>query len=342
MNIIRSVFKSIMLILLLSCCNDTNKSKYATVNVSFKTIKPIDSLIIYDKENSWEIKSKLDLSNKTFDTLSIVEKKLYTIYSFKNGKQGVLSEVILSPESYTKMSLKKGGLFGEVTYAGTFAKSNNFLAFYKRNSDELSEKIKSGVQPDILENYIQNKKQLIMNEGISKKVSDTLVSYVIDKYDAFSSTLKKKNTKYLYKKELIGKKGNNFEYKDLNDKTIDLSKFKGNYLYIDVWATWCKPCKVEAVYLKELEKDLEKSKNVKIISISIDKDQNKWKNYLTKNPTTEHQYYSGASSSFVKFYDIGALPRFILLDKEGNIINSDEIRPSNPELLNKLNSLSKD
>ncbi len=240
------------------------------------------------------------------------------------------------------MNIKKGGNFGEVTYGGSYSNSNNFLAFYKRNTDKLSEKIKSGVTPDILENYIYNKKQLIIKEGISKKVSDSLVSYVIDKYDSFSSTLKKKNEKYLYKKELIGKKGNNFEFKNINDKTIDLSKFKGKYLYIDVWATWCKPCKVEAVYLKELEKDLEKSKDVKIISISIDKDKNKWKNYLTKNSTLGNHYYSGANSSFVKFYDIGALPRFILIDKEGNIINSDEIRPSNPEILNKLITLAKD
>jgi hypothetical protein len=48
------------------------------------------------------------------------------------------------------------------------------------------------------------------------------------------------------------------------------------------------------------------------------------------------QLHSGSKSDFVKFYDIGALPRFILLDKEGKVISPDEIRPSNPETLTKL------
>jgi hypothetical protein len=50
------------------------------------------------------------------------------------------------------------------------------------------------------------------------------------------------------------------------------------------------------------------------------------------------QLYSGANSDFVKFYDIGALPRFVFLNKEGRIINPEEMRPSNPELLKKLKS----
>ena len=50
------------------------------------------------------------------------------------------------------------------------------------------------------------------------------------------------------------------------------------------------------------------------------------------------QLYSGSNSDFVKFYDIGALPRFIFLDKEGQIISPDEIRPSNPETIKKIES----
>ena len=48
------------------------------------------------------------------------------------------------------------------------------------------------------------------------------------------------------------------------------------------------------------------------------------------------QLYSGSNSDFVKFYDIGALPRFIFLDTEGRVISPDEIRPSDPKILEKL------
>ena len=50
------------------------------------------------------------------------------------------------------------------------------------------------------------------------------------------------------------------------------------------------------------------------------------------------QLYSGAYSDFVKFYDIGVLPRFIFLNKDGRIINPDEIRPSNSQLLKDIDS----
>ncbi len=336
---IKSYLKTIILLLILSSCKDNKKTEYATIKINFNSEKPIDSLIVYDKEKAWEIKSKLNLNNKTFDTLNISEKKLYTIYSFNNGKQGILSEVILSPNSKTTIHLKQDGAFGDVFYEGTFATPNNLLAFYKKNSDELSNKVKSGIKPSVLDKYIEHKRQVIKDEGITKKVTDSLINYVIDKFDSFASTLKKKNEKYLYKKQLIGKVGNNFNFKDINDHKIKLNKYLGKYLYIDVWATWCKPCKTEAIYLKKLEKDLEGSEEIEIISISIDKDYNKWKEYLSKNQITDNHYYSGAKSEFVKFYDIGSLPRFILIDKEGKIINSDDIRPSNPETLMKLKSL---
>ena len=158
-------------------------------------------------------------------------------------------------------------------------------------------------------------------------------------FQKFSDILKVKNEKYLYKASLVNQIGNQFDFKDVHNKVKRLEDYKGKYVYIDVWATWCKPCKVEYPFLKKLEEHFETKKEVQIISISTDRKFEQWKNHLLENNLEGVQLHSGDDSEFVKFYDIGALPRFIMLDKEGKIMSSDEIRPSNPELLPKLNAM---
>lgn len=80
-------------------------------------------------------------------------------------------------------------------------------------------------------------------------------------------------------------------------------------------------------------------KKIEIIAISIDKDSKKWSEFILKNNRKGNQLHTTPSSDFVKFYEIGALPRYILLDKKGYIISSDEIRPSNPELIKMLEEI---
>jgi hypothetical protein len=54
------------------------------------------------------------------------------------------------------------------------------------------------------------------------------------------------------------------------------------------------------------------------------------------------QLHAASNSDFVKFYDIGALPRYILIDKNGNVMNPSEMRPSEPSLIKKIEDTIKD
>ncbi|WP_242135552.1 TlpA family protein disulfide reductase [Aestuariivivens marinum] len=130
-------------------------------------------------------------------------------------------------------------------------------------------------------------------------------------------------------------------YENYDGSTTSLSDLKGKYVYIDVWATWCGPCKAEIPHLKKVESQYH-NKNIHFVSISVDKlsDKNKWTKMIEERELTGIQLLADNdfNSDFVKDYMINGIPQFILLDPNGNIVDRNAPRPSNPELINLFNS----
>lgn len=137
-----------------------------------------------------------------------------------------------------------------------------------------------------------------------------------------------------------GKSAPDFELETIDGIKEQFRDLIGKSMYIDVWATWCIPCLKEAQPFEDLSKQFE---NIQFISISMDTDKARWikkvKKYNSK--TVKHFNAVGAfESDFSKKYKIQALPRFILIDKSGNIVNSNALKPSSkriPSLLKRLN-----
>ena len=116
---------------------------------------------------------------------------------------------------------------------------------------------------------------------------------------------------------------------------VALEDLRGKYVYIDVWATWCGPCKAELPYLKKLEKKF-KGKNIYFVSISIDANKAAWIKMVQEDQLGGIQLHGG---NIAKDYDIRAIPRFILLDKEGKVISKEMTRPSDPVTEETLDAL---
>lgn len=148
----------------------------------------------------------------------------------------------------------------------------------------------------------------------------------------------------LVKKLAKGSKSPEFNYENYNGGDTSLSSFAGKYVYVDVWATWCGPCKREIPYLKSIEEEYH-NKNIEFVSISIDreKDHETWKKFVKENELKGVQLFADNdwNSEFVRAYGIDGIPRFLLIDTEGKIYNADAPRPSNPKLKELLNSLEK-
>jgi thiol-disulfide isomerase/thioredoxin len=122
-----------------------------------------------------------------------------------------------------------------------------------------------------------------------------------------------------------------FTYPDKNGEERSLSDFRGSYVYVDVWATWCGPCKKEIPDLIKLEKDYH-DKNIVFMSVSVDEenDHQTWLDMIEEKQLGGVQLFAAGWSKIVNDYHIKGIPRFMLFDPQGNILDTKAPRPSDP------------
>ena len=218
---------------------------------------------------------------------------------------------------------------------GLHTKKDRDLMFLKR-----LEKVKSLVKSEvILEDYVQEQ---ALNY-IEATESDTLGSlesayqqYV--KKQAYHEALAK--AKESWKKSSVGTDFSNDEsaYVDIDGNSFSLSSLKGKYVYIDIWATWCGPCRQELPHLKKLEEKFA-NKNIVFVGISVDNRLKDWARMVKQSDMPGIQLYGGPNCPIMKDYQIAGIPRFFLLDRDGKIINPNMSRPSNSATEQALNEL---
>lgn len=124
-----------------------------------------------------------------------------------------------------------------------------------------------------------------------------------------------------------------FTYPDVNGKMVSLSDFKGKVVLVDVWATWCSPCRDQLPYLKKLEEEM-KGEEVVFIGVSVDvkKDLEKWKKFVADEQLPGIQLFGDGWSKITKDYKITGIPRFMVFDREGKVVEAVAPRPSSPDL----------
>ena len=138
-------------------------------------------------------------------------------------------------------------------------------------------------------------------------------------------------------KAAVGRPSPMFKGVDVNGKEMTLRDFRGKYVYIDMWATWCGPCQKELPFLKKLEEKY-KGRNIAFVGLSIDQDKAKWADRVKSGALSGTQLYIGKGTKFQSDYRISGIPRFILLDPNGRIVNPDMTRPSSEDTEKILNS----
>ena len=114
--------------------------------------------------------------------------------------------------------------------------------------------------------------------------------------------------------------------KDMNDKEIKLSQFagKGNYVFVDFWASWCGPCRAEMPNVVEAYNKYH-SKGLEIVGVSFDQKKDAWTAMVKKLGMEWPQMsdLKGWQCEAGKVYGIRSIPSNILLDPQGKIVASD-------------------
>ncbi len=127
----------------------------------------------------------------------------------------------------------------------------------------------------------------------------------------------------------------NFYYENFAGGYTSLKDLKGKLSYIEIWATWCGPCIREMPALTQLIREY-KDKKIEFISISIDSknDYDKWRKMVPEKNVGGIQLFSdkGLDSDFMKAFNVGLIPRSIMLDANGNIITDKAPRPSSENI----------
>ena len=166
--------------------------------------------------------------------------------------------------------------------------------------------------------YNMDKLDLYYQTYVKLAANDKGINRIKEKYDRIKN-LKK------------GSPSPSFNYPDSSGKNISLESLKGKLVYVDVWATWCGPCKAQIPFLKQLEEKY-REEDIAFVSLSIDQLKNisQWKDMIVDKELGGIQIIADKAwrSKFVTDYVIEGIPRFILIDKDGNLMDPMAPRPA--------------
>jgi len=318
------------------------------------------SNISFGQENT--VKFQADIANRNGDIIFIKNKNVIVreikvqgdghFFTSFDVKEGMYQ--LYDGQEYTDLFLKNGydltlkmdskNFDESVSYTGKGSLENNYLAQKIRDDSAFNYEEMLASTPDDFNKKINDKQ----NAAIAKLEKGG--------YDVNFIALQKKaaqqelfEMKMYFKQKQEQQKLNNapapsFDYVNYAGGKTKLEDLRGKYVYIDVWATWCGPCRGEIPHLKKVEEKYH-GKNIAFVSISVDvqKDFEKWKTFVKDKELGGIQLFADKdwNSDFTKAFGINSIPRFILIDPTGKVVDADAARPSDPKLVEKLDGLLK-
>lgn len=232
------------------------------------------------------------------------------------------------------------------------AKAEN-IEYFRYKIYELQSKDTS--QEDILSKYEKGIKRL-NNADLQTQLSKVILQDQLpgindltdlERYERiFLPLIKDQRYHSYYSKFIADKKrlttGNSafsFEAITTANEPKTLADYKGKYVVLDFWASWCGPCLYQADYFEKNAVEYSKRNDVVFISLSIDQKETAWRRKVKLNDKNVIQLYATNQAALNTFYRLNSIPRFIVIDPQGKIVNSSFPFPNDSNFKIMLNQI---
>ena len=209
----------------------------------------------------------------------------------------------------------KGNLEAEAKYTSPVFYVNNMhfkvaiMDFIYKNIDSPVALyiIKYSMMPTFTTDVIQNFIDAVPEELHSLAMYKELVN------DVLSANLK------------VGSQAPDITGRTPDGKEVSLSDFRGKYVFLDFWASWCAPCRREIPYLKEALAYSGESENIVVLSYSIDDEYEDWTGCIADNGLTHRNWVhisalKGWNSEGIKLFSVKGVPFTALIGPDGNVV----------------------
>lgn len=154
-------------------------------------------------------------------------------------------------------------------------------------------------------------------------------------HDVFMAALPERMRKHPIYKELEnqllssnmteGSPAPDFTAPTKDGKSLSLSQLRGKYVFLDIWASWCAPCRREIPFVKQALAEAKGKDTFKVLSYSIDSKRADWVNCIDKQQMTDKNWIHVSTlkawdSDVIRLYNVRGVPHTVLIDPAGNVV----------------------
>lgn len=229
------------------------------------------------------------------------------------------------------------GIWQDSTTQKLMQEGKNVEAF-QRCFDKIINSVGSGLSRDIM-------CYKLLSSIISEFYDDyEIVSQETDTYienEILKSVLAEKESEYKNNKVLnvsFFDTQTNEEKEILGDFWQELNeKYSGKIVYVDIWATWCGPCRIEIPYAKELHEYF-KEKDIEFVNICLASNKSEWEKMLeSSNITGDNYFFNEPQTQLLRNkLQFEGYPTYLIVDKQGDLVDKNAPRPSSGEEIKKI------
>lgn len=303
----------------------------ANNNFSFKV--PADKpdfyqvrVYYFDRIDFWSDKDNIHVNVRGIDTAKMkIKNPPYIYMENTSADNDLINDVnLLNYLNYQQMIA-----VGQEQWKAGLSKDSLWINYMKDGFDRINTEANIRLKY-LIHKYKDQPAVLYALNGLNwKRDGDLLMSSLDNLTKKFPNLTQARDKKKEIEENMAqtakiadGQKAPDFSFPDVNGKQWSPKDFKGKYLIIDFWASWCGPCRQEIPHLKEVYKKY-KDQGLEILSVSVDAKPADWKKAMAEEKMAWPQINAVESKPVMASYLFSGIPYLVVVDKDGKIVEKN-------------------